>query len=101
MRVPYNGNIALSGRGFGPTGQEGRMERSPTKARSTLVALPAPITHAEAAPPALSGPLNPLVGRVAEIEAIRALLAQPDLRLVTLTGAPGIGKTRLALAVAA
>ncbi len=77
------------------------MERSPN-ARSTLVTLPMPVTHPdEAAPTTLPGALAPLVGRAAEIAAIRALLARADCRLITLTGAPGIGKTRLALAVAA
>ena len=46
-------------------------------------------------------PLTPLIGREAEIAAISALLAQPTLRLFTLTGPGGTGKTRLALAVAA
>lgn len=41
----------------------------------------------------------PLVGRDDDINAVLALLAQPDHRLVTLVGAPGVGKTQLALAV--
>jgi predicted ATPase/transcriptional regulator with XRE-family HTH domain len=44
--------------------------------------------------------LTPLVGREAEVKALYALLRQPEVRLVTLTGAGGIGKTRLALRVA-
>lgn len=42
-----------------------------------------------------------LVGRQAELDAVRDLLASPATRLVTITGAPGVGKTRLAQAIAA
>jgi predicted ATPase/class 3 adenylate cyclase len=41
-----------------------------------------------------------IVGRERELRDARALLARDDVRLVTLTGAGGAGKTRLALAVA-
>jgi predicted ATPase/DNA-binding SARP family transcriptional activator len=40
------------------------------------------------------------VGRETEIAEVRALLADPDRRLLTLVGSGGMGKTRLALAVA-
>jgi predicted ATPase len=49
----------------------------------------------------LPAPVTSLIGREAAIEEITALLVQPAVRLVTLTGPGGIGKTRLALAVAA
>jgi predicted ATPase/class 3 adenylate cyclase len=48
-------------------------------------------------------PLQPtaLLDRVEPRAALTALLRSPDVRLVTLTGPGGIGKTRLAVAVAA
>jgi predicted ATPase/DNA-binding XRE family transcriptional regulator len=46
-------------------------------------------------------PLTPFIGRERELAAITALLQQPEVRLITLTGSGGIGKTRLALEGAA
>ncbi len=47
-------------------------------------------------------PLQPtsLIGREPEVAEICALLKQPEMRLLTLLGPGGIGKTRLAIAVA-
>jgi predicted ATPase/DNA-binding XRE family transcriptional regulator len=45
-------------------------------------------------------PLTPLIGRSSELTELQSLLAQDDVRLITLTGPGGVGKTRLALAAA-
>src|SRR5581483_2334027 len=45
-------------------------------------------------------PRTPLLGREAELAAVQALLLREDVGLVTLTGAGGSGKTRLAIAAA-
>jgi hypothetical protein len=42
----------------------------------------------------------PLIGRSAEPATLATALAAPGTRLLTLTGPPGVGKTRLALATA-
>lgn len=57
----------------------------------------------EPRPPAkslLPAPLTPLIGRRLEVAAVAALFRSGEVRLVTLTGPGGTGKTRLAIAVA-
>ena len=67
---------------------------------AVMASVPAGRGHSR---PVASLPLPPrrLIGREAEVAALSALLTQRDVRLVTLTGAGGTGKTHLALAVAA
>ena len=57
-------------------------------------------TERALSPNSLPFPPTPLVGRKHEADAVSDLLRREDTHLVTLTGPPGIGKTRLALEVA-
>jgi len=74
--------------------------RSEPSAGAAEASLPVP-DHLHAQRPPLRVALTPLVGRDQDVAAIRNRLLRDDTRLLTLVGAPGIGKTRLALAVAA
>ena len=55
---------------------------------------------ARAPPAALPAPADELIGRDGELAEIAATLAKPGVRLLTLVGTGGVGKTRLALEAA-
>src|SRR3984957_1113907 len=63
-----------------------RADFPPLKSLGTQASLPVPAT--------------PLVGRDDDLGRLRAAISRPGVRLVTLTGPGGVGKTRLSLAAA-
>ena len=77
------------------------MANAPPADRSASQPIPLP-PLLECGPVAVSlpAPLTSFIGRTREVENVAALLRQDGVRLVTLTGPGGVGKTRLALRVA-
>lgn len=82
-RQPRTGSAPYELNAFGPIGRRKSSVRKPGR---RLVDLPMPRTS--------------LIGRDREVEEAAGLLLEPNTRLVSLTGAGGAGKTRLAISVA-
>ena len=99
LRAAFGAERALirtvSGRGYQFTGEIRILSASPNKAGAGV----ATAEHVSVLPPTNAPkPVSELIGRDAEVEEVLRLAGAH--RLLTLTGAGGIGKTTLALALA-
>jgi predicted ATPase len=83
----------LEGRPAAPAASEADAVSSQVGQQPATPSKPAPLWK-------VPSTFTSLVGREQEVAEISALLTQPEMRLVTLVGPGGIGKTRLSLAVA-
>jgi predicted ATPase len=97
---------AVSYRSFATPRELGRLVRddlalllSERFAAPAGAAAPAAPRSDRRGPRSLPVPSTTLIGREHDIAAVSELLAAPEVRLVTLTGPGGTGKTRLAIAV--
>ncbi len=96
-RTPYRETVRLLAGALGlNAGDRGALEAAVDRARGPRAAARSSIGGVAALPV----PLSPLIGRDADVAAVQAEFRAGSARLVTLTGPPGIGKTRLALEVA-
>jgi predicted ATPase/DNA-binding XRE family transcriptional regulator len=97
-RAPHAGTVGALAAALGLSSTERReLDRTVSRSRGARSAVPA--TRA-LAPPQLPLPPTALVDRVDELASARRLICGDSVRLLTLTGPGGVGKTRLALELA-
>jgi predicted ATPase/DNA-binding XRE family transcriptional regulator len=99
-RRPYPHTVRLLAAALGLSAEE-RVAFVAAVPRPGIVSSVENGTPRTAPPSNLPGQLTTLIGRDREEAAIAELLARPEVRLLTLTGPAGVGKTRLALQLGA
>jgi predicted ATPase len=93
--------VALASQGAG-TKLEASASSGARTQRRTVTGAPGSHEAARSNPwlASLPVPLTALIGREQEVQAVCELLSRPEMRLLTISGTGGVGKTRLALEVA-
>jgi predicted ATPase/transcriptional regulator with XRE-family HTH domain len=99
--TPRRETLALLGDALGLAGEERAAFMTVARRGSTSPAVSPPLNSLDSHAHNLPVQPSPILGRKREIEEVCRLLRRDNVRLVTLTGPGGIGKTRLGLQVAA
>ncbi|TKJ34209.1 helix-turn-helix domain-containing protein [Blastococcus sp. CCUG 61487] len=98
---PYPHTVRALGEGLGLDEADRAALRAAVPRRSSAAAddaAPAPLSGLRPTPPPV--PPTALLGRDDEAAALTGQLGAPDVRILTLTGVGGVGKSRLAIEVA-